>query len=82
MYTFDHAVMNEATAVISNRSALNCSEAFFLSNGTCFPRCDKWKQYSDDVSTAADVVVIGTSAVRVMLGTIALVASCVNWRQM
>ena len=74
------------TARISNQSTtlstINCSDAFYASNGVCLPRCDKWKQYPEDISKALDVVVIISSAVRVMFGIIALVASCVNWRRM
>ena len=66
----------------SEFSTMNCSDAFFANNGVCLPRCDRWKQYSEDVSKAMDAVIIVSSAARVVFGTIALVASCVNWRKM
>ncbi|KAL5471239.1 hypothetical protein EMCRGX_G029334 [Ephydatia muelleri] len=63
-------------------STIKCSDAFFANNGVCLPRCDKWKQYPEDISKAVDAIVITSSAARVVFGTIALVASCVNWRKM
>ena len=86
MHTVLTAAEMNNTARISNQSTtlstINCSDAFFASNGVCLPRCDKWKQYPEDVSKAMDVVVIISSAVTVVVGIIALVASCVNWRKM
>eukprot|EP00731_Ephydatia_muelleri_P020706 Em0013g433a len=66
----------------SEFSTMNCSDAFFANNGVCLPRCDRWKQFSEDVSKAMDAVIIVSSVARVVFGTIALVASCVNWRKM
>ena len=61
---------------------INCSEAFFLSNGTCLPRCDKWTVNSKYVSTAIVVIVGVSSALRVIFSIISLVASCIKWKQM
>ena len=86
MHTALTAAEMNTTARISNQSttlsAINCSDVFLASNGVCLPRCDKWKQYPEDISKAIDVVVIIYSAVTVVVGIIALVASCVNWRKM
>lgn len=74
------------TTSISNHSAVlltpNCSEAFFASKGICLPRCDKWKQYPEDIATLVDSVAIISASFRLVFGVIALVASCINWRKM
>ena len=85
MHDYAVEIMNNAATTMPNLGTvrvLNCSDAFYASNGTCLPRCDRWKQYPDDVSIALDAVVIGMSMIRVVFGIIALVASCINWRTM
>ena len=78
--------VDNGTTVISNQSAvpssINCSDTFFASNGVCLPRCDKWKQYQEGLSTTVDAVVLASAIARIALGTFALVASCVNRKQM
>ena len=77
--------MNNASTGMTEQyqsTVLNCSNAFFASNGTCIPRCDSWKQYSDAARIALDAVIIVATIARVVFGVIALVASCINWRTM
>ena len=61
---------------------INCTEPFFFSNGTCLPQCDKWKQYSNEKSTAIDAITILSALLGLTFGIITMVASCIGRQKM
>lgn len=79
----DLSIVNKNSSTeLLQETQINCTEPFFFSNGTCLPQCDKWKQYSDEKSSAIDLIAILSSLTSLVFGSIILVLSTIHRQKM
>lgn len=60
------------TCVTNNTQAVTCRYDFIEQNGTCWPRCDQWKQDPDNISKALDIVEIISVSIGVSIAFVCL----------
>ena len=63
-------------------SNVTCSPDFYLENATCFPVCETWKQYSDDISALVAGWILLASLLGILSGIAVIAGSIVRYKTM
>lgn len=56
----------------NNTQTVTCRYDFIEQNGTCWPRCDQWKQDPDNISKALDIVEIISVSIGISIAFLCL----------
>lgn len=70
--------MSNLTSATSALSNITCKDDFMLINRTCFPRCDKFEDYSHETTQARQISVIIASTIAAMFSVTGLILSLFN----
>ena len=61
---------------------VNCSDQFILTNGTCRPKCDTLKLYSDGISDGDFVIECMAAFAAVVCGVLLIITSYARRKKM
>ena len=60
------------TCASNNTQTVACRYDFIEQNGTCWPRCDQWKQDPDNISKASDIIEIISASIGISIAFVSL----------
>ncbi len=68
--------------ITSNTSAITCKDEFYELNDTCLPRCDKFKQQSNNISLWMEIVTAWTGFFGFIMSVVVLILSIIRYKSM